>query len=402
MKKITFIALLVLGATSAFAGDSPALKSILKAATYAEAESLLNSSLGQLANDAEKAKAYNKLVDLAMQAYTKQSTILTENQVAKQMGQKEKPIDTDLMYNSALQAVKAAVECDKYDQKPNEKGKISPKFSKANATRVWPARMQLVNAGQEALSAKNNADAKKFWGAFVDSDAASLFAENDRTVQQPFFGQIARFVGIFHYPDKEMEQALKYAEVAMKDTAEYEDALNLKLSILGDDLKNRADSLNYLENVKTMYAQNPNHAALLERLYNLHNMLGDRATAIKVLDDALAVNPNNFVALADKGIALLNENPAQSAELLKKAAELKSDNPLILTYLGTALSLQAQDIADKAKRNAIYTEAVNYFDKAKELDPDKNISNWGYNRYNAYYNLYGENDPKTKAAEAEK
>ena len=402
MKKITFIALLVLGATSAFAGDSPALKSILKAATYAEAESLLNSSLGQLANDAEKAKAYNKLVDLAMQAYTKQSTILTENQVAKQMGQKEKPIDTDLMYNSALQAVKAAVECDKYDQKPNEKGKISPKFSKANATRVWPARMQLVNAGQEALSAKNNADAKKFWGAFVDSDAASLFAENDRTVQQPFFGQIARFVGIFHYQDKEMEQALKYAEVAMKDTAEYEDALNLKLSILGDDLKNRADSLNYLENVKTMYAQNPNHAALLERLYNLHNMLGDRATAIKVLDDALAVNPNNFVALADKGIALLNENPAQSAELLKKAAELKSDNPLILTYLGTALSLQAQDIADKAKRNAIYTEAVNYFDKAKELDPDKNISNWGYNRYNAYYNLYGENDPKTKAAEAEK
>ena len=45
---------------------------------------------------------------------------------------------------------------------------------------------------------------------------------------------------------------------------------------------------------------------------------------------------------------------------------------------------------------------MKYFDKAKELDPDKNMSNWGYNRYNAYYNLYGENDPRTKAAEAEK
>ena len=28
-------------------------------------------------------------------------------------------------------------------------------------------------------------------------------------------------------------------------------------------------------------------------------------------------------------------------------------------------------------------------------------SNWGYNRYNAYYNYYGENAPETKQAEAD-
>ena len=53
-------------------------------------------------------------------------------------------------------------------------------------------------------------------------------------------------------------------------------------------------------------------------------------------------------------------------------------------------------------RKALYEEAVKLFDKAKELDPNKDTSNWGYNRYNAYYNLYGENDARTKQAEAEK
>jgi hypothetical protein len=30
------------------------------------------------------------------------------------------------------------------------------------------------------------------------------------------------------------------------------------------------------------------------------------------------------------------------------------------------------------------------------------MANWGYNRYQAYYGLYGEDDPRTKAAEADR
>lgn len=66
MKKFLVAAMMVLGATSAFAGDSDALKAVMKAKSYAEAEALVKQNLGQMANDAEKAKAYNKLVDLAM------------------------------------------------------------------------------------------------------------------------------------------------------------------------------------------------------------------------------------------------------------------------------------------------------------------------------------------------
>lgn len=93
MKKLIVAAMMVLGTTSAFAGDSDALKEVLKAKTYAEAEALVKQNLGQLANDAEKAKAYNKLVDLSMKAFNDQQSIQQTNQIMK----KNDPVDENAM-----------------------------------------------------------------------------------------------------------------------------------------------------------------------------------------------------------------------------------------------------------------------------------------------------------------
>jgi len=402
MKKLMMMAMMMVASATAFAGDSPALKAILKAKSYAEAQELLNSSLSQLTSDAEKAKAYNKLVDLAMDDYNKQSTIVTENQLAKQMGKEEKPVDNAAMSAAAFNAVQYAIECDKYDQLPNEKGKVSPKFASKNAQRVWGgARMQLVNAGQDALTAKDQATARKYWQAFVESDAAPLFKECDRTSQAPFFGQVARFAAIFAYQDKDMVKALQLADVALKDSAEYESALNLKLEILGSDLKTKADTLQYAEKLKGIYAEHKTNG-VMEKLYNTYLGLGQTDEANKLLDSVLAADPNNFVALADKGLALLtSQKAAEAIQYLEKAFNVKPDNAVIATYTGTAYSVQAQDIEDPAKKKELYKKAIGYFDKAKELDPDRMQSNWGYNRYNAYYNYYGAEAPETKQAEAD-
>ena len=114
---------------------------------------------------------------------------------------------------------------------------------------------------------------------------------------------------------------------------------------------------------------------VMEKLYNTLQAMGEKDAANKILDDALAANPDNFVALADKGLGLLQTNPAEAAKCLKRAAELKADNAVIQTYAGTALSVQAQEIEDAAKKKALYEEAIKYYDKAKELDPDRLQSN---------------------------
>ena len=89
--------MMVLGTTSAFAGDSDALKAVLKAKTYAEAEALVKQNLGQFAGDAEKAKAYNKLVDLSMKAFNDQQSIQQTNQIMK----KNDPVDENAMNEGA-------------------------------------------------------------------------------------------------------------------------------------------------------------------------------------------------------------------------------------------------------------------------------------------------------------
>ena len=393
---------MMVASATAFAGDSDALKAILKTKSYAEAEALVKANLGSLANDAEKAKAYNKLVDLALAQFNAQSTIQTENQVAKQMGKEEKPVDEKLMSEMAYNALIAGLECDKFDQAPNEKGKVSPKFASKNAQRLWFApRNQLVNAGQDALTAKDNATARKYWTLFVESDAAPMFKEQNREQQKPFFGQVARFAAIFAYQDKDMAKALELADIAIKDPQEYENALNLKLEILGDGLKTKDDSLKYVANLKSLYAEHKTNG-VMEKLYNTLLGLGQTAEADKILDDALAADPNNFVALADKGLSLLQAQKAEEAiKYLQKAYEVKNDNAIIATYAGTAYSVQAQNIEDPAKKKELYKKAIELFDRAKELDPDMLQAKWGYNRYNAYYNYYGENAPETKQAEQE-
>ena len=393
---------MMVASATAFAGDSDALKAILKTKSYAEAEALVKANLGSLANDAEKAKAYNKLVDLALAQFDAQSTIQTENQVAKQMGKEEKPVDEKLMSEMAYNALIAGLECDKFDQAPNEKGKVSPKFASKNAQRLWfGPRNQLVNAGQEALTAKDNATARKYWTLFVESDAAPMFKEQNREQQKPFFGQVARFAAIFAYQDKDMAKALELADIAIKDPQEYENALNLKLEILGDGLKTKDDSLKYVDNLKSLYAEHKTNG-VMEKLYNTLLGLGQTAEADKILDDALAADPNNFVALADKGLSLLQAQKAEEAiKYLQKAYEVKNDNAIIATYAGTAYSVQAQNIEDPAKKKELYKKAIELFDRAKELDPDMLQAKWGYNRYNAYYNYYGENAPETKQAEQE-
>ena len=394
------MAVMMVASATAFAGDSDALKAILKTKTYAEAEALVKANLGSLANDAEKAKAYNKLVDLALAQFDAQSTIQTENQVAKQMGKEEKPVDEKLMSDMAYKAIVAGLECDKYDQKPNEKGKVAPKFASKNAQRLWFApRNQMVNAGQEALTAKDNATARKYWTLFVESDAAPMFKDQNRDQQKPFFGQVARFAAIFAYQDKDMAKALQLADVAMKDPQEYENALNLKLEILGDGLKTKDDSLKYVENLKSLYAEHKTNG-VMEKLYNTLIGVGQAAEADKIIDDALAADPNNFVALADKGLSLLQAQKAEEAvKYLKRAYDIKNDNAIIATYAGTAYVVQAQNVEDPAKKKELYKQAIEMFDKAKELDPDMLQAKWGYNRYNAYYNYYGENAPETKQAE---
>lgn len=391
-------AMMVLGATSAFAGDSDALKAVLKAKTYADAKAMVEQNLGSMANDAEKAKAYNYLVELSMKQFNDQQSIIQMNQITK----KNDPVDMEAMNEGAYNALVAAQECYKYDQLPNAKGKISPKYGN-NAERVWNARIQLVSAGDDARTKNNTTLALKYWNAWFNSESSPLFNKIPAEKKaEPYKEQVAFLGAWLSKENKDMAQALKYCDVAMNSDEYKKQALSIKLEVLKGDLKTHEDSLKYINNLKDLYANDAKNEILLDNLNSMFASMRMDKEQLELLDNALAADPNNFVALADKGMYYIAKNDADNAiKNLKKALEIKPENGAVMVYLGACLNVKASNLQDPNGRKVVYQEAIKYLDKAKELDPEKKQYNWGYNRYQAYYGLYGPNDPKTKQAEAD-
>ena len=216
MKKLMLMALMALGASSSFAGASDALKAIMSAKTFVEAENLVKSNLSQLANNEEKAKAYNKLVDLAMQKVDKEQAVIDKNMLSQQLKQGEQQkYDTAGYYDALYDAINAGIEADTYDMMPNAKGKIKPKFHKANQNRLYNIRIQLINAGQDASTKNNQQGALKNFGLYVSSSQANLFKDvTNKPAYDKYLGEVARVAAVYAFQNKKIDLANQYADIA--------------------------------------------------------------------------------------------------------------------------------------------------------------------------------------------
>ena len=407
MKKMMIAAMLVLGASAAFAGDSDALKAITKEKDYAKAVELVKSSLGQLANSGEKAKAYEHLTRLALQKFDKENAIQAANLQAQITKQKVEPYDTLGFYQAAYDATQNALECFKYDAEPNEKGKVKPRFTEALTPLVANARMQLVTAGNYYAQLNDQDNVLKYWGSFLDTDNLPFF-QSTKAQEKQFLGQVAYYTAQYANQAKKYDLAEKYADIATQDTAVAKQAQAFKLAMAQRNLKTKADSVAYVQKLAAMYEKEPDNEMIFGQLSNFYSLMGMTKEFDALVEGKIAKNPNDFTAWALKGQALMNRNSTASnpdwkgcVEAFKKAVSIDQTNPVVYTYLGFSMNAMASAInGDRAQQLALYKESMGYLDKAKELDPNREKANWAYPLYQCYYSVYGANDPKTKELEA--
>lgn len=399
--------MLVLGASAAFAGDSDALKAITKEKDYAKAVELVKSSLGQLANSGEKAKAYEHLTRLALQKFDKENAIQAANLQAQITKQKVEPYDTLGFYQAAYDATQNALECFKYDAEPNEKGKVKPRFTEALTPLVANARMQLVTAGNYYAQLNDQDNVLKYWGSFLDTDNLPFF-QSTKAQEKQFLGQVAYYTAQYANQAKKYDLAEKYADIATQDTAVAKQAQAFKLAMAQRNLKTKADSVAYVQKLAAMYEKEPDNEMIFGQLSNFYSLMGMTKEFDALVEAKIAKNPNDFTAWALKGQALMNRNSTASnpdwkgcVEAFKKAVSIDQTNPVVYTYLGFSMNAMASAInGDRAQQLALYKESMGYLDKAKELDPNREKANWAYPLYQCYYSVYGANDPKTKELEA--
>lgn len=401
MKKLLIMALVAVSSTTAFA-QVDALKSILKSKDYNEASTLLKSNLSSM-NDEQKAKAYNKLVELSMVKVNAEQSIISGNQLKQQLQKTDlDKVDSVGYYNAIATALKDAMECDKYDNLPNAKGKVAPKFHKSNAEKLWPLRIQLINAGQDATQREDSKAALANYGMYVESGVSSLFDGIDKT-QQPdtYLGEVARVAAVYAFQNKDLELSNKYCDVSLADTASYKDALSLKMYLVQQTLKTREDSLKCVETFENLYAKDKENEVIFTNLANLYNGLGQTEKQAQFIEQRIAEYPKTFNAWALRGQNKMNASKWDEAIAdYKKALEIDPDKSIILTFLGFTINSKAAASNDVNEQKTLYTESMKYLEHAKEVDPSREEANWTYPLYQCYYSLYGAEDSRTQAIEA--
>ena len=404
MRKMMMFALMLAASPVAFAQD--AVKEVLKAKTYADAQALVKSNLASM-SDADKAKAYNKLVDLSFEKRSKEQSVITANQMAEQFKQgKVQPYDTLGFYNALADALTNAVECEKYDQMPNEKGKVKPKFHSANQNRLYNLRVYLVNAGQEAAQKNNSAGVLKYWGLYSTTADTPLFADVANKQPDQYVSQVAGFAARYAIQDKDFAAADKYIDVSLKHAAansdDYKDALSLKFYVAQQQLKTKEDSLAYINKLKEFYAKDTSNDMIMGTLASMYGNMNMKDELKSLVNSRLAADPNSAMAWTLKGQAEMNANQWDEAiASFKKVLPIDAKNVVVLTYLGFCINSKAAAInGDVPAQKALYKESMGYLEQAKELDPNREKANWSYPLYQCYYVNYGAADQRTKDLES--
>ena len=349
MKKLMIAALMMLGTSAAFAGDSEALKAVLAAKDFNQASQLLKQNLGSMANAQEKAKAYDYVTKLALKTFDAQ---------------------------------KKWAEGDLY------------------------GGMQRVNAGNYYAQRNDQDNVLKYWGMFLDTDDNPLFAKAKEGEKQ-YLGQVAYYTALYANQAKLYDKAEKYADIAMQDTAMRKQAETFKYSMAQMNLKSNADSVAFAKKMRASYEADPKNETVFGILCNMYSGLNMTSELNALLDKAIAADPNNFTAWAMKGQTLVNklskeQNPNwdECINDFKKAVAIKNDNSVVLTYLGFAINAKASAInGNVVEQKKLYTESMGFLEQAKTIDPNRAQSNWAYPLYQCYYTLYGADDSRTKELE---
>lgn len=392
-------------ATSAMAQNPEALKQIKKVKTAEEAVALINQNEASM-TAAENAQAYAKLTDLYMVPVSKTESAIQEAQMAG----KEAQYDKAQYAKDICNACQAALACDKYDMQPNEKGKVAPKFRNKNAERLYNFRIHLIIAGQDYLVAEDYASSAPLFMAYAETGYAPMFQEKKAAMEKlgmkdEYLGQTIDTAARLYTQLKDYKKAMQCGEILCQDPETREFGMQVRLNAIQASAETSADSARVLNELKEVYTQNPNDAVAFTYLAQWMGSLNMNAEQEALVEDFITKNPTNINPYLFKGQNAMNAQKYDEAiDAFCKAVACDTDDKqqygYAYTYAAYCNNQKASNVETQKEQDALLQKSIEWLEKAREFDPNRERANWAYPLYQCYYAVYGENDARTKELES--
>lgn len=405
MKKLVMSIVFVLGATFAFGQEltkeelkqqKKEIKTLVNIAKDAE----LNLQADPVAAvNAMKQVISNPLVQTNpfvwyVSASAKKAVIDAENRKRAEGA----PCDESLLYGYTYELGHELANCEKYDNLPDAKGKVAPKYSEFIIAAYAQEFGQFYNAGAYFYGNEDYAKSYDLFKMFIEAAdklyKAGMMEEDKVNVPVAAYNMTLSAMQLQDY-----EKVLSHVDLAMANEQMAPSAFRYK-AVAHLELGDTATWLNdCMEGAKKF----PDDAYFYQSLIQYYDSRNENEKLNALADELIASDTSNPFFVYLKGyIAHQKQDTDAAIEWYEKTLEVDSNYESALNNLSRCYLFKAQEYAtaqsstkvtdkkklakDKEILNGYYKKALPLLEKLRQLQPEK-YELWLANLTNCYYNL---------------
>ncbi len=398
MRKLITITLLLLLITPCLRAQR---KELSQARSYIKSGKDLNKAedlmTGLLAADSAN-RENPKIYHTWYQAVRKQYDIENEKLYLKQ------DCDTSKIYSLTKKMLDIVFALDSVDAKPDEKGRVKPKYRKDNAEEMHTLRPNLYYGGLFCINKADYNTAFTYLDTYINSKDMPLFESYDYATNDTTLIDAAYWATFCGYKTEDAEKTLKHAKLALED----KNRRMFTLSYMAEAYILLGDEESLITTLHIGFEEYPLHPYFFPRLMDYYTVKGETEIALSIVNDALAVDSLNELFLFVKSSVLLNMKRYQEcievsdsliavndtvAEAYFNAgmswynqAKQMEQTPIAASSTLTAKERRALAAEKKELVSGLYRNAMPYLERYRQLAP-KASDKWAPSLYQIYLNL---------------
>ena len=301
---------------------------------------------------------------------------------------KGEPQDLPNMYKALLAMHEYYTKTYEIDHQPNDKGKVRPKFEKKISKAYEENLLYYINAGGYYMEQKDFKNALKAFQAFREIKRSPLF-EGEKIAQPDSNSMMVEFFAIITaYQAGDKQLAIQYGE-ELKGNGYRQ---NEVYQILAQTYIEEGDTANYITTMREglkLFPKEPYYSVNLINTYIVQNKYDEART---FLTQAIELNPENPQLYDVMGKLYEESNEEEAIKWFSKALEVDPNYVESLCNIGRIYYNKAVEVSDKEeggmaaaqkKRTALLNKALPYLEKAYSINPDASYYLLG----NIYYAL---------------